>query len=127
MIPLQRLDIEKHRTRRIGDIRNVAGATGQLPYQPRIYRAETELASLRPISDAFHMVKDPFDFCSREISVDHQACLLMDATRPALGFQLLTVVGCTPILPNNRIIDRETGLTIPNDGCLSLIGDTNRR
>ena len=28
-------------------------------------------------------------------------------------------------MPHDRIIDRFSGLTVPNDGSLSLIGDTN--
>ena len=46
VVPLQRVDVEQHRARRVADVGDVARAAGQLPDQPRVDGAERELAGV---------------------------------------------------------------------------------
>jgi hypothetical protein len=43
----------------------------------------------------------------------------------ALPNQLLTVIGCATILPDNGVVNRLTGIPIPYDGRLPLISNAD--
>jgi hypothetical protein len=69
------------------------------------------------------MIEQPADFAPGEISVDDKAGLVFDEFGPSGFFQTLTEGGGSAVLPDNRIVDRHAGLSIPNDSGFALICD----
>ena len=125
IVPLLRMNIEQHCAGSIRDVRNKFRPARQLPDQPGIDRSETELSTFSPLADTFHMIQNPAYLGRGKIGIDHQACLLLDHRSIPLCLQLLAIIGRTPVLPDDGVIDRETGFAIPYDRRFALIGNTD--
>ena len=102
-------------------------AAGQLPDQPGIDGAEQQAAGFGLFPGARHVFQNPLQFGGRKIGVDDKAGLL--AEEPGQAADLERVAGRTraPALPDNRRADRFAGCTVPDNGCLALVGNADRR
>ena len=100
-------------------------AAGQLPDEPRLHRAEQQVAALGTRTHAGHVVQDPLELCGREVGVDDQPGLLPDQVGQAAGLQLVAVLACAAALPDNGVVDRLAGVTVPDDGRLALVRDAD--
>ncbi len=67
------MNIEKHGARRIGRVRHMQSAAGQMPEQEGIDRSEGELSALRAGARTCDIVEDPGDFRGGKIRIDQQA------------------------------------------------------
>ena len=56
VVPIQRVDVEHHRPAGVGVVGHVDLAAGQLPDEPRLHRAEQQVAALGPRAHAGHVV-----------------------------------------------------------------------
>ncbi len=97
----------------------------QLPDQPGLHRPKEQLAPLRPLSGALHMVQDPFKLRPRKIGVNHQSGLLPEHVNQSLFLQLVTIPGGPAALPDNGWTHRLPGPLIPHHCSLSLIGNAD--
>ena len=122
-VPLQRVDIEQHGAAGVGIIRHVGAS--QPPDEPRLHRAEQQLALLRPLSCAGHVVQYPADLGGGEIGVDQQSGggLYPLAESPAL--QLLAQLRRAAALPHDGVVHRLAGSLVPDDGGFPLVGDAD--
>ena len=127
VVPFQRVDVEQHRARRVADIGHVLRAAGQLPDQPRVDRAERELAGFGARPRAGHVVEQPSDLARREIGVDEESGLALDRVAGALRFQPLAEVSGAAILPDDGVVNGFAGLAIPDHGRLALVRDADGR
>ena len=125
VVPVQCVDVEHHRPAGVGVVGYVDLAAGQLPDEPRLHRAEQQVAALGTRTHAGHVVQDPLELCGREVSVDDQPGLLRDQVGQAAGLQLVAVLACAAALPDNGVVDRLAGVTVPDDGRLALVRDTD--
>ena len=100
-------------------------ATGQTPDQPGVHITKAQLTHLCTLACSRYVVKDPLDLGAAEVSIDNQSGLLTNFVDEALSFQLVAVLCGTAILPYNGIVNGFFCIYIPNDGGLTLIGDTN--
>ena len=73
------------------------------------------------------MVEDPSDLGRREIGVGDESGLAADEVGVAVGLQSLAKVGRASVLPDDGVVDGETGLAVPDDGGLSLVGEAEAR
>lgn len=105
VVPLLRVDIEEHRTRRVRHVGHMRPTPRKPPDQPAVDRSEAELALLRALAHA-RCYQNPLDLGRREIGVQNQAGLLMNRLLVALAFELLAVGGGPAVLPHDRVIDR---------------------
>src|SRR3954468_7082496 len=119
------MDVEEHRARSVARIGHVRAATGQVVNEPRINRAEGELASFCFGFRAFHIFQNPLQLGGGEIGVDHQASLLADSVGETPLLQAIASRRGAPILPDNRIVDGPTTLLVPNECRLTLVGDAD--
>ena len=85
------MDIIKHRTGSIGDVRNMYFPTGQFPDQPGIHRPKNKLSGFGFFPCPLDMIQNPFDFSGTEISVYDQSGLLPDKFGFPLSLQSITV------------------------------------
>src|SRR5262249_61296262 len=97
------------------------------PYQPGIDRSEGELALSSALARTWHVVEEPAHLCAREIRVQHQARALGEDFRYALASHARAVFGCPPALPDDGVMNRLPCLAVPDDGRLTLIGDSKGR
>ena len=72
------------------------------------------------------MIQNPLNLSRRKVCIYDKPCLFPDHLRIALLFQLITVFCRTPALPYDSIAYRLSGLLIPYDGRLPLIGNAQR-
>src|SRR4051812_23268311 len=97
----------------------------QLPYEPRVDGSESKLAFICSAANAFNVIEYPFDFCCREIRIDHQPCYIAYVIFETLLNKVLTDRRGPFVLPHNRIINRFSAFAIPDHRRLSLIGDAD--
>src|SRR5690349_10429575 len=96
-------------------------AAREIPHQPRVNRAEREVASLGLCASAFDVSQNPLELRSREISVHHQSGLLSDQTGQAILLDPVANRSGAAVLPDDGIADGLSGGAIPDDRCLALI------
>src|SRR5579872_3757029 len=125
VVPLQGVDVEEHGTGRIAVVRTVDPATGKAVDQKRVDRPEQELPAFGSGSGPGDVVEEPAELGRREVGIDHQPGLLPDRLLPSRALELIAVVSSTAILPDDRVVDRLAGDTIPDDRRLALIGDAD--
>ena len=127
LIPLLAMDVEQQGARSITGIGTVHLATGQAPQQEAVHGTEAQLATRRTLAGTGHLIEQPAQFAGGEIGIDQQAGTLTDPGFVSVGLELRAIVGGTPVLPDDRRVDRHPCLRIPHQGRFALIGDTDGR
>ena len=97
------------------------------PDEPGIYCSESEFSFIGSLACSRHILKNPENLCSTEICVDDEACLAPDKVGTPVSFEAVAELGCTSVLPYDGIVNRLSGLCIPYDGGLTLVGYTDCR
>ena len=101
-------------------------ASGQIPHEPAVHGSEAQLALLGTLARTWHVIQNPADLCSGEVSVNDQPCFLADQLRHSGRLEGIAVVGCPPVLPYDGVADRLSSLGVPDDGGLALVGYSDR-
>ncbi len=99
----------------------------QIPDKPCVDRPECKLPSGCHITCTLYIVKDPSDLCCRKIRINYQACLFLEHTGVTIIFQLVAITGSPSVLPYYSIMDRLSGLPVPDHSCFTLVCDTDCR
>ena len=99
-------------------------ATGQVPDHPGVHVAEDQLAGLGGLAGALDVVEDPLDLGTGEVGRQRQADALLVLVLVAATEFLDDLVGAG-VLPDDRVVDRLTGLAVPHQSGLALVGDTD--
>ena len=118
-------DVEQHRARRVAHVGGMDLAVRQLPHQPAVDRAESQVAMGCGDVGAVHMVQDPADLGCREVRVDHQAGAVADLRFHAMCTQLRAQRFAAPVLPDDGVVDRLAGAAVPHHRGLALVGDAD--
>ncbi len=100
-------------------------AAREIPHQPRVHGAERQLSGFRLGARARHVAQNPFEFCTGEIGIYHEAGLALDDGRQPAGLQLVAPGGRAAILPHDGVMHRLTRLAVPDYGGFPLIGDSD--
>ena len=128
VVPVQRADVVQHGAAGVGAVGDVHLAAGQLPDQPSVHRAEQKLPGLGLFPRTGDVFQDPLDLGGGEIGVRHKAGVFPDVVRHAGGPEQLVHKGRgAAALPDDGVIHRASGVFIPQDGGLALVGDANAR
>ena len=101
------------------------GAACQLPQEPRIHRAEGELAPFRPLARAWNRIQQPGYLRCGKIGVEQKPRARRDhgfVTRLPQG---LTPLCSAPVLPDDGPMDRGSCGPIPHHHGFALIGDAD--
>ena len=124
-VPGQRVNVEEHRARGIGDVRGVQGAACQVPNQPGVDGPAGKPAALRPFSRTGNALKKPDDLGPRKIGVSNQSRLFTDDVAKAFLSDQIAHVSRTATLPNDGTMERLAGGAVPQHYGLTLVGDAD--
>ncbi len=111
--------------RHIGDVDPAIRPAGEVPHQKRIHVTEQHIACLSALANAGNVFEHPANFETTKISAKREASLLPKAVLAALSRKFRDGIGHPGVLPNDSVVHRFAGLSVPQDGCLSLIRDAN--
>ena len=125
LIPAQAADVIEHGAGGVGVVGDVDGAAGELPEQPGVHRAEEEAALVGQGPGPLHMVQEPLDLGGREVGVGDQSGGPPDVLPQALLQQGVHHGGGAAALPDDGVVDGASGLLVPEDGGLPLVGDAD--
>ena len=123
LVPGIAVHIEQHGAAGVAHIGDVALPLGELPDQPGINRAKSQLAALGSGARTGHMVQQPLQLGGGEVGIDQQAGFLLDQRGMAIGPQLGANGLGAAVLPDQGVVDGLPGLAVPDDGGLALVGD----
>ena len=73
------------------------------------------------------MVEQPLDFRSRKIRIRNQTGRAADVPGQTVQHQPVHNIRCAAALPDDSVVNRPSGIFIPQDGRLALIGDADAR
>ena len=117
VVPLEPIEIEQHRAGGVRVVGRVDPPVGELPDEPRVDRAERELAGWERRAR-----EQPLELAGREVGVGHEP----GARAHEVAGQLGATLGRPPILPDDRARDRSRGAALPQHGRLALVRDPDR-
>ena len=125
LVPAQVVDVVEHSAGGVGVVGDVNRPTGELPGQPGVHGAEQELSVSGPLPGTCHMIQNPLDLGGGEIGVGDQTGGLSDVVGKALGRKLVHDVRRPAALPHDGVVHRPSGLFVPDNGGLPLVGDAD--
>ena len=126
VVPVAGADVEQQRARGVRRIGDVRAALREIPRDPCVDRAERELSALGADARARNVVEQPRELRAREIRVEHEAGLRAHRFLGARRAQLGALRRGATVLPHDRVVERLTGLPIPQHSGLALVGDADR-
>ena len=100
-------------------------AAGEIPDEPAIDCAEGQFTLIGACACTFHVLKNPCNLCAGEIRINEQASLLADHIFSVVVGKLFAKRCTAAVLPDDGVVHRLTGLSIPDDGGLALICDAD--
>ena len=71
------MQVEQLRTAGVRHVRGVPGATGQLPQQPAVDGADSQLSCLGALTRLGYMIEEPGDLRGTEVRIEDQAGSLL--------------------------------------------------
>ena len=125
VVPFQRMDVEQHGARGVGDIGDVQSLLREIPDQPAVDSAEGELALVGAFARPWHIVEYPADLGCREIRIDRQTGFFPHDGFEATAFQFIAEIGRAAVLPDDGVVHRAARLAVPHDGRFALVGDAD--
>lgn len=100
-------------------------ATVQLKSQPRVHSTEGQVASLVRFLDLGHVLKHPEQLADGGVCGKGKTAARCQFTGTEAVFEFANEVLRAGISPNNGVVQRLPGGLVPDNGCLTLISDTN--
>ena len=126
IIPIERMDIEKESTGRVGVIGSVNLASGKLPDEPALDRTHEKLSPFGGSPGSVDIVEDPFRSTGGEIRVDQKTAPLLDEGIATFCPQVIADVLSPHALPYDRIGYGFSRNLVPDDDSLPLVRQGER-
>jgi hypothetical protein len=127
LVPGAGVDVVEQRARGVGRVGHMQPTAAQVPDEPGVDRAEGELAAAGARDAVVDVPQDPAQLGRREVGIEHEPGPLAHERLVAGHAQLATLVGRAAILPDDGRRDRQAAGPFPDDGGLTLVGDSDRR
>ena len=121
------MNIEQHGAGGVADIGGVDPPLGQLVDQPRVHCSECQFAGFSELAGAGDILEHPGDLAGGEIGIDQKARALLNGLAMSRVAQALAEIGGAAILPDNRIVNGLSGVAVPQERGLALIGNADAR
>ena len=125
VVPLPSVDVEQQGAAGIADVGGVVLAACELPDQPCIDRAKGQFAPQGLSACTGNVVQQPAQLGGRKIRVQPQAGALLYQRLSALLSPLLAHRLGAPILPDDGVVQRQTGSAVPQQSGFALVGDAH--
>src|SRR4029077_13802254 len=97
----------------------------QLPHQPGVDGAETQLAPGRTLFRAAHVPEQPAQLRRAEVRIEDEPRLAPQEVLRARGAERVAMVGGAPILPDDGAVDGAPATPVPEDRRLALVRDAD--
>ena len=110
----------------LGDVRAAVDAAGEVPDQPGVHRAERDVAALGAFTQARGVVEQPAQPRRAEVGGDRQPAELLHPGRAGAPGELLDDPVGAGVLPHDGPVHRASGVPVPDDHGLALVGDPDR-
>ena len=120
------VDVVEQRARGVRGIRGVDAPAGEAVDQPRVDRAEGDLAGLGARPQRRIALQQPRDLAAREVGVEHEAGALVKQRLVPRRAQALAHGRRLAALPHDRAPDGVARAAIPEHRRLALVGDPDR-
>ena len=130
IVPIQRFQIEELRAAGVCHIRSVhtaAGPAGQIPQKKRIDISEEKFAGLRALRRPANVFQYPSQFQAAEICAERKAGFAAKPVLATLRAEVRNVRAHARVLPHDCVHYRLARRLFPDDGCLTLIRNADRR
>src|SRR5579862_3907858 len=101
-------------------------AAGEVPDEVGVNVAEEQVACLGDLPRARNVFENPADFQTAKIGRERQTGFAAESVLSSRLSEFSDIIGDARILPRKRIRDWLAGFSIPNEGGLALIGNSNR-
>ena len=95
---------------------------GEAPHQPRLHGPEEDVATLRPVPGAGHVLENPSQLGPGEVGVHLEPRLGQNGLPETAIPELLTEGMGPAVLPHDRVAQRLPRARVPDDGGLPLVG-----
>ena len=115
VVPVPRLERAEHRARGVRHVGDVARAAGEPPDEPAVDRPEGETARVVAL-------EQPLELRRGEVRVGHESGSGPDQLPVETGAALCG----SPVLPDDRPVDRSPRAPVPEQSRLALVGDADR-
>src|SRR5579872_1402926 len=123
LIPRQGLEIEQHRARSVRYVARMHFAASQIENEPGVDGAERDFTLLCPLARTRNVVEQPFHLRRGEIGIEEESRLRSDFRFPFPRLQRAAPIRRSAILPDDGIVQRSAGCSVPDDRGLALIGN----
>src|SRR5260370_21407182 len=100
-------------------------SAGQVPKEKGIDISKQQLARCGFLSGARNIFEQPAQLQAAEVGAQRQSGLLPEAGLSAFAGEARDIFSNSRVLPNNRIRNRLSGLALPAQRGLPLIGDAD--
>ena len=129
VVPLHRVEVHQEGARGVGDVGDVHAAvraSGQIPDDPGVHRPEEDVAPLGALAQPLDVVEQPAHLRAGEVRRERQARLAAEAVLADVAAELLAERVGAGVLPDEGVVDGLTGVLVPEQGGLALVGDADR-
>ena len=127
VVPRVRVDVPQHRAARVRLVRRVDASASQPPEQPRVDRAEREVARDGPRLRAGNRIEDEAHLRRAEVGVDHEAGTGTHLIGQTARAQVVANRSRLARLPHDGGVDRPTRGALPDERSLPLVRDADGR
>ncbi|GAA4945772.1 hypothetical protein GCM10023238_10130 [Streptomyces heliomycini] len=100
-------------------------AAGQVPDDPCVHGAEEDVARLGALLEAVDVVEQPAGLGTGEVGGQGEAGLAAEAVLTDVAAELAAEGVGAGVLPDDGVVDRLTGVPVPQHGGLALVGDAD--
>ena len=124
-VPTAGHDVEEHGARGVGDVCDVLA--GELEAEPGVDRAERGPPRERTLAQALDVLEQPLDLGGGEVGVEHEPGALAHERFMPGGPQLLAARRRAAVLPDDRVVQRQSAGGVPHADRLALVGHPHAR
>ena len=96
-------------------------AARKQPDQPAVDCAEQQLSGISSLAGACDVLEDPTELWAAEVARERQTRRITQTILPSVCCQSSTDLVCACVLPDECVMNWPAGLSIPDDGCFTLV------
>src|SRR5699024_10673472 len=124
VISVQGRQVHQHGAARVAHVGDVA--PGQFPDAPGVHGAEQDFTAFCALAQAVDVVQEPADLGPGEIGGQRQTTHGTEAILALVPTEFAYQLVGPGVLPDDGVVAGPSGLLVPDDGGLTLVGDADR-
>src|SRR5690606_34379799 len=128
LVPLEGVEVHQQGAagvRHVGDVQPAVGSPGEVPDEPGVDVAETQIAGFGLLRRTLDVVEDPADLRAGEVGGEGQTGLVTEPVLPAVLAELVDDLVRPGVLPDDGVVNGLAGVAVPHHRRLPLVGDAD--